>query len=102
MQTASARADEVLAGASLDNGDVEPRLRQLGREHQPRRTFSDDHYRMLGHSHTPAGSTLVATSASHPSATAATVPNFPAPPVTMTEALVKSMNPSSFQLGRSR
>jgi hypothetical protein len=64
VQTASARAGELLAGAPLDNGDVDPRLRQLGREHQPRRTFSEDHYRMLGHSHTPAGITPVATSAS--------------------------------------
>jgi hypothetical protein len=70
-----ARADEVLAGASLDNGNVDPRQRQLARQHQPRRTSSGDHHRMLGHSHTPAGITPVATSAPHPSATAATVSN---------------------------
>ena len=49
MQTAGARAGEVLAGAPLDDGDVDPRQRQLGRQHQPRRTSSSDHHRMFGH-----------------------------------------------------
>ena len=36
--------------APLDDGDVDPRQRQLGRQHQPRRTSSGDHHRMLpGH-----------------------------------------------------
>src|ERR687893_2218092 len=67
MQTAWAQADEVPAGAPLDNGNVDARQRQLARQHQPRRTSSGDHHRMLGHRHTPAGITPVATSASHPS-----------------------------------
>ena len=57
MKTACARADEVLAGAPLDNGNVDPRQRQLTRQHQPRRATSDDHHRMLGHRHTPVGIT---------------------------------------------
>jgi hypothetical protein len=49
----AARAGEVLAGAPLDNGDVDARQRQLARQHQPCRTSSADHHRsMLGHSHT--------------------------------------------------
>ena len=48
-QTACARAGEVLAGAPLDDGDVDARQRQLARQHQPRRTASGDHHRMLGH-----------------------------------------------------
>ena len=55
MQTARARADEVLAGAPLDNGDVDARQRQLARQHQPRRTAPGDHHRMFGHRHPPAG-----------------------------------------------
>src|ERR1700687_3873553 len=49
MHTAGARAGEVLAGAPLDNGNVNPRQRELGRQHQPRRTSSSDHHRMLCH-----------------------------------------------------
>src|SRR5215218_6625308 len=70
MQTACARAGEVLAGPPLDNGNVHARQRQLARQHQPRRTSPGDHNRMLGHHHAPAGMTPVATSASHPSAAA--------------------------------
>ena len=51
VQTACARADEVLAGAPLDNGNVDARQRQLARQHQPCRTSSGDHHRMLGHRH---------------------------------------------------
>ena len=39
----------VLAGAPLDDGDVDPRQRQLARQHQPRRASAGDHHRMLGH-----------------------------------------------------
>jgi hypothetical protein len=78
VQTARAQAGEVVTGAPLDNGNVDPRQRQLARQHQPRRTSSGDHRRMLGHSHTPAGITPVATSASHPSAATATVSNWAA------------------------
>jgi hypothetical protein len=47
VQTTCARAGEVLAGAPLDDGDVHPRQRQLPRQHQPGRTSSGDHYRVL-------------------------------------------------------
>ncbi len=55
VQTAAARSDKVLAGAPLDDGNVDTRQRQLGRQHQTRRTSSSNHYRMLGHraSHFP-------------------------------------------------
>jgi hypothetical protein len=51
VQTPCARAGEVLVGAPLDDGDVHARQRQLGRQHQARRTSSGDHNRMLGHRH---------------------------------------------------
>src|SRR5438094_3709475 len=54
MQTACALAGELLVGAPLDNSDVDLRQRQLARQHQPGRTASDNHHRMLGHRHTPA------------------------------------------------
>ena len=44
VQAARARAGEVLAGAPLDDGDVDPRQRQLARQHQPGRTASGDHH----------------------------------------------------------
>ena len=47
VQTARARAGELLAGAPLDDGDVDARQRQLARQHQPGRTSSGDHHRML-------------------------------------------------------
>jgi hypothetical protein len=53
VQTAGARTGEVLVNAPLDNGNVDPRQRQLAREHQSRRTSSDDRHRMVGHRHTP-------------------------------------------------
>jgi hypothetical protein len=70
MQTARARASEVLVGAPLDDGDVDARQRQLARQHQPRRTPAGDHHRVLGHRHAPAGTTPVAASAPHPPAAA--------------------------------
>ena len=51
VQTARARAGEVLAGAPLDDRHVDPRQRELARQHQPGRTSSGDHHRMLGHGH---------------------------------------------------
>ena len=51
VQTAGARAGEILAGAPLDDGDVDARQRQLARQHQPGRTSSGDHHRMVGHRH---------------------------------------------------
>ena len=53
VQAARARAGEVLVGAPLDDRDVDPRQRQLGRQHQPGRTASGDHHRMLGHRPAP-------------------------------------------------
>ena len=52
VQTAGARAVELLAGAPLDHGDVDPGQRQLARQHHPRRAASGDHDRMPGH-HNP-------------------------------------------------
>ena len=51
VQAARARAGEILAGAPLDNGDVDARQRQLARQHQPCRTSAGDHHRMLAHTH---------------------------------------------------
>jgi len=47
VKTAGTGAWEILAGAPLDDGDVDPRQRQLPRQHQPRRAPSGDHHRML-------------------------------------------------------
>ena len=48
VQPPCARALEVLALASLDDGDVDARQRELGRQHHSRRAPSDDHHRMPG------------------------------------------------------
>ena len=50
VQAAGARAGELLAGAPLDDRDVDARQRQLARQHQPGRAASGDHHRMLRHS----------------------------------------------------
>lgn len=49
MEAASARADEVLARAPLDEDDVDPRQGQLGRQHETRRTCSRDDDCVLCH-----------------------------------------------------
>ena len=46
VQAAGARAGELLVGAPLDDGDVDPRQRQLARQHHPGRAASGDHDRM--------------------------------------------------------
>ena len=51
VQTAGARAGEILAGAPFDNGNVDARQRQLARQHQPGRTSSGDYHRMVGRRH---------------------------------------------------
>jgi hypothetical protein len=56
VQTARARAGEVLAGAPFDDGNIDTRQRQLARQHQSCRTSSDDHHRMVGLRHIPLGS----------------------------------------------
>ena len=67
VQTPGSRSVEILTGASFDDDDVDPRQRQLARQHQPGRTASGDHHRMLGHRcHSPfgrAGSRKIGTSA---------------------------------------
>src|SRR3712207_6405444 len=65
MQIACARAGEVLDGAPPDNGNVDPRQRQLARQHHPCQTSSGDHHRMLGYSRNPASIMPPAASASH-------------------------------------
>jgi hypothetical protein len=52
-----------LAGAPLDNGNVDARQRQLACQHQPCRTSSDDHHRIVGHRHTPVVSAAAINSA---------------------------------------
>src|SRR5512133_2047150 len=49
IETPGSRPIEVLAGASLDDDDVDPCQRQFARQHQPRRTASRDHDRMFSH-----------------------------------------------------
>ena len=44
-----ARPVDLLTVASFDEDDVDPRQRQLARQHQPGRAASCDHHRMLGH-----------------------------------------------------
>jgi hypothetical protein len=48
VQTACTQAGEVLAGAPLDNGNVDTRQRELARQHHPRRTAPGNHHRMFG------------------------------------------------------
>jgi hypothetical protein len=47
----------------FNNGDVNARQRQLAGQHQPCRTSSDDHHRMVGHRHTPVVSAAAINSA---------------------------------------
>jgi hypothetical protein len=53
MEASCTQTEYILAWSPLDNGDVDVRQRQLARQHQPCRTSSGDHHRMLGHRHTP-------------------------------------------------
>ena len=48
-KTPGPRSVDSLAGASFDDDDVDPRQRQLARQHQPGRAAARDHHRMLGH-----------------------------------------------------
>ena len=54
VKTPGSRSVEILTGASFDDDDVDPRQRQLARQHQPGRTASCDHHRMFGHRRSPA------------------------------------------------
>jgi len=49
VQSTRARAGQILVGTTLDDRDVDSRQRQLARQHQSRRTATDDHHRMFGH-----------------------------------------------------
>ena len=49
VKAACARAGALLAGAPLENRNVDSRQRQLARQHQPRRAASGYDHRMLGH-----------------------------------------------------
>ena len=48
VQPAGARSVDLLVGAPFDDGDVDPRQRQLARQHQPGRAASGDHHRVVG------------------------------------------------------
>src|ERR1700722_10848656 len=56
MQPACARTDQVLAGAPLDDGNIDSGQRQLGCQHQAGWTCSHNDYRMLCHGHPPGSS----------------------------------------------
>jgi hypothetical protein len=49
VKPASSRSVDILTGASFDDDDLDPRQRQLARQHQPGRPASCDHHRMSGH-----------------------------------------------------
>jgi hypothetical protein len=53
VETPGPRAVEVLAGAAFDDDDVDPRQRQLRRQHHPGRPATRDRHRVLGHRRTP-------------------------------------------------
>ena len=50
VKPTGSRSVENLTGASFDDDDVDPRQRQLARQHQPGRAASGDHHCVLGHS----------------------------------------------------
>src|SRR5580693_4445943 len=54
VKAAGPRADEHVIGTSLDDRDIDPCQCQLSRQHHSRRTATDDHNRMLAHSHAPS------------------------------------------------
>jgi hypothetical protein len=54
VKTPGSRSVDILIGASFDDDDVDPRQRQLARQHQPGRAASCDHHRMFGHRRSPA------------------------------------------------
>lgn len=49
VKSPGSRSVEVLAGATFDDDDVDPRQRQLARQHQPGRAASCGHHCMVGH-----------------------------------------------------
>ena len=75
MQTTGARAGEVLAGAPLEDGDIDSPQGQLGRQHQAGRTSAGDHDGVF--SHAPASSTRSPARRCDPPVPS----NFPIPPL---------------------
>jgi hypothetical protein len=51
VETPGPRSIEILTGAAFDDDDIDPSQRQFACQHQPRRTASDDHHRVLRHGH---------------------------------------------------
>jgi hypothetical protein len=49
VQTAGARAIEILTRAAFDDHNVDPRQCQLAGQHHPGRAATGDHHRVLGH-----------------------------------------------------
>ena len=49
VKTPGSRAVDILTGSSFDDDDVDPRQRQLARQHQPGRAATGDHHGVLGH-----------------------------------------------------
>jgi hypothetical protein len=49
VQSAGPRAGKILAGAPLDDGNVDLRQPEFAGQHQPRRARSGDHHPMFGH-----------------------------------------------------
>ena len=51
LKAAGARAGQRLVRTPFKDRDINPRQRQLGRQHHPRRTTAGDDHRMLSHAH---------------------------------------------------
>ena len=54
VKTARSRADQHMIGTTLEERDIDPRQRQLSRQHHACRTTSSDHHGMLGLRHASA------------------------------------------------
>ena len=54
-KTPGSRSVDSLRGAAFDDRDIDPRERELARQHQPRRATSCDQDLMLRHAHTRTG-----------------------------------------------
>jgi hypothetical protein len=51
LKAAGTSADERVIRTPFDDGDIDLGQRQLGRQHHPRGTASDDRHRMLSAAH---------------------------------------------------
>jgi hypothetical protein len=79
VKTPGSRPVDIVTGASFDDDDVDPRQRQLARQHQPGRAASRDRHRMFGHRRSranaaPDGDSLLAQSDRPPGPGARTLP----------------------------